>query len=128
MTHDREELRLRFFEIAFANRLQCHARGGVESQSKAAQEAARLAGAAVDAFLDDAPTPDYPWHLAPEGTVGAATDEDGDACFWSGEPQEGVGMWFEHDGAHELMVIPNFTLPGDWRESWRWMPGKEPKP
>jgi hypothetical protein len=65
MTHDREKLRLRLFEIAFANRLQCHARGGVEAQSKAAREAAELAEAAVNAFLNDAPAVD---HKAPEPT------------------------------------------------------------
>jgi hypothetical protein len=206
MTYDREELRLRFFEIAWTDRLERHARGGKDSQLKAAKEAADLATTAVDAFFAGGPfavrkeptrgqevfdfapdwvewyaedengdrfwfsrepeehphrpgwwqapyachlvergtgplnlswreskicreatQPDYPWHLAPEGTVGAATDEDGSAHWWrGGMPIQDQTYWSALRGRHRLGRIPNFTFRGYWRASWRWMPGKEP--
>jgi hypothetical protein len=88
MTYDREELRLKMYLAALTGYC-ANPQSAREASGFIAARAGDQANAAVNAFLDDAPTVDhnapeserqvdYPRHLAPEGTVVAAGEPEED--------------------------------------------------
>ncbi len=67
----------------------------------------------------------YPWHLAPDWAMWAATDEDGVAAFFELEPFmcETVRIWLWAGCSKWVLTDSDIESSADWRNSLEKRPG-----
>lgn len=71
---------------------------------------------------------DIDWDALPKWAVGVAMTIGGNWKWFESKPDDGICDWRSE---HHYGYIPDAHAPtnytGDWRDSWHWRPGCEPK-